>query len=811
MKIFDDIKYAMRMLIKSPGFSLLTLTILSLGLGAAIFGFGLLHAIVLKPLPFDEPHELIHLETAILERDINSREVTFDDFKDWRSTQTSFEDLGGFYSGTVNIRGTEKPERFDGGFMSWGSLPIIGVDPVMGRTFRESDSVFGAPYVIILGYQVWQRTFNGDEDILGQIIRVNGKDTEVIGVMPDGFHFPIEEDVWVPLRYDDSERTRGEGMTLEVFGRLKDNVSLGQATAEFQGITSQLATAYPDTNDGVTAVLKPYNDEYVDEGTQTAIWTMMAAVTFVLLIACANVANLLISRTSGRTQEVAIRSAMGAGRKRLVMQMLVESFLLALGGTLIGLVIAYWSMQGMVRFFGDSGVGLPFWVQLKLDGWSAVFAIAAATFTALIAGLAPAMRASGIGINLVLRENSRGSTSRQMKWLSQSLVVAEIALSFILLVLAGLTIRSSLVLQDFDVGARTDSMLTVRVGLPDAEYPEPASQAQFYEQLNERIREIRGVTAGAVTHGLPGTWNAGFNAYLPEGEEVSDDERLEYAPYIRITQGYFDAFEAPLLKGRDFDSRDTADSLPVVIVSQYFATETFGNEDPIGRQVRFGESGNADSPAVWRTIVGVSPDIKQTGIQDDEQRPHFYVPHAQDTIRFMSVAVRTSGDPKSMVPALRDVIQLLDPELPLYWVRTLEEDYKEQIAPSRILGICFGAFALIALLLAAGGLYGVISFNVNQRTPELGIRRALGANDKSIVGIVSKQAGIQLGLGLGLGILGGVFFSQIMESLLVGVSALDPWTYIGVALMLIAAVVIASLVPTRRAIRIDPMAALRYE
>lgn len=810
MKILDDIRYAARMLIKSPGFSLLTLTILSLGLGAAIFGFGMLHAIVLKPLPFEEPQELMHLETAILERDINSREVTYDDFKEWREMQTSFEDIGGFYTGTVNIMGTEKPERFDGGFMTHGSLPIIGVDPIMGRTFREADNVFGAPQVVILGYQVWQRSFNGDQDVVGRIIRVNGSDTEIIGVMPEGYLFPTQEDLWVPLRYDETERARGEGMTLEVFGRLKDGVTPGQARAEFQNITGQLAKAYPDTNEGVTAVVKPYSDEYVDDDTQKAIWTMMAAVTFVLLIACANVANLLLSRTSGRTQEVAIRAAMGAGRRRLVVQMLVEAFLLALGGALIGLVLAYWAMEGTVRFFGESGVGLPFWVVLKLDVWSAVFAIAAALLTAVVAGLVPALRASGLGINLVLRENSRGSTSRQMKWLSQLLVVVEIALSFVLLVLAGLTIRSSINLQDYDVGARTDSMLSVRVGLPEAEYKEPAEQARFYDELNERIREIRGVTAASVTHGLPGNWGD-WAPYLAEGEEVAEDTRPEFAPYVRVANGYFDAFEAPLRQGRDFDSRDTAESLPVIIINQSYATETFGAESPLGRQIRIGEPDNADRPAVWRTIVGVSPDIRQVGLQNDENPPAFYVPQVQDPSRFMSVAVRTSGEPKAMTPALRDVIQLLDPELPLYWVRTLEEGYAEQIAPARILGICFGAFALIALLLAAGGLYGVISFNVNQRTPELGIRRALGADSRSIVSVVSRQAGIQLALGLVLGAGLSIGASKVMESLLTGVSAFDPWTFFGVMIMLTLAVLIASMVPTRRAIRIDPMAALRYE
>ncbi|NNK98551.1 MAG: FtsX-like permease family protein, partial [Xanthomonadales bacterium] len=441
--------------------------------------------------------------------------------------------------------------------------------------------------------------------------------------------------------------------------------------------------------------------------------------------------------------------------------------------------------------------------------WSAVFAIAAAGVTTLLAGLIPALRASGLGINLVLRENSRGATSRQTKWLSQSLVVTEIALSFILLVLAGLTIQTSLIMQEYDVGVRVDNMLTVRLGLPEADYETPLKQSQFYTELNERIKTIPGVSSSTITQGLPGSWS-NWAAYLPEGEEVTDDQRPEFAPYIGVANGYFEAFESPLLQGREFDERDTAESLPVVIVNQTYATKVFGADSPLGRQVRFGTPDSGERSPEWRTIVGVSRHIKQTGLQEERDLPTFYVPMAQEPARFMSVALRTTGEPKSVVPALRNVVEQIDPELPLYWIQTLMEGFQDQIAPNRILGICFGIFALIALVLAAGGLYGVISFNVIQRTPELGVRRALGADDKSIGLLVSKQAALQLGLGLGIGILGAVGASRVMESLIL-VSPLDPKTYVIVALLLIVSVIIATLIPSRRAMRIEPMAALRYD
>ena len=810
MNLIDDLRYAFRVLSKSPGFSLLTLLILSLGLGSAISGFGVLHAIVLKPLPFDDAHELVHLERAILERDLGSLELTWDDFNDWREMQTSFEDIGAFYTGTVNIRGAEKPERFDGGFMSDGSFEIVGIEPLLGRTFRETDAMFGAPDVIILGYDVWQRTFNGDPDIIGELVRANGADAEVIGVMPEGVEFPLAEDVWVPLRFDEANRKRGDGITLEGFGRLKDDVSIDRARAEFASITAQLEEAYPETSEGVTAVIKPFAHEYVGEDTRKAIWTMMVAVTLVLLIACANVANLLLSRTSGRTQEVAIRAAVGAGRGRLIMQMLFESLLLALGGAVIGLILAYWSIMASDRFFGEGGTGLPFWVVLELDSRSAVFAICAAVFTALIAGLVPALRASGININGVLREGAQSVTSRQGKWLSQSLVVVEIALSFILLTLAALTIQSSLELQEHKVGARTDSLLTARIGLPQAEYPEEERQARFFLELNNRLAEMRGVSAASVTGGLPGTWGGNWTPYLPEGKQVTDDERSVWVPFVSVAPGYFDAFEAPLLQGRDFDDSDTADSLPVVIVNQYYVENEMAGRDPVGSRVRFTRPGDEEQPEDWRTIVGVSQDIRQTGVNDNQERSVFWVPISQVPVRFASVALRTSGDPLRMTPALRDTVQQLDPDLPLYWVRTLEQTYETETAPNRLLGIYFGAFAVIALFLAAGGTYGVISFNVNQRTPEFGIRRALGANDQNILRIVSRQALDQLGIGLGLGIVGAYGAAQVMQSLLI-VPVDNPAVFIGVGLLLVAAVVIACVAPTLRAMRIEPMAALRYE
>ncbi len=811
MRILDDLRLALRQLAKAPGFMALTLAILSLGLGAAIYGFGILYAAVLKPLPFPAAHELMHLEVSIPSQDVDSREVTWDDFKDWREQQTSFVDLAAFYNGTVNVTGSERPERYDGGFMSANAFDLLGVRPILGRNFVEGEGVFGAPDVVILGYDLWQRAYNGDPDIVGKVLRVNGRDSEVVGVMPEGFLFPFNDQLWVPLRFDESQMTgRGGGITLEVYGRLKPGVTRAQASAEFEGISARLAEAYPDTNSGIVPVVKPYAFEYIDKGTRAIIWTMMLAVVFVLLIACANVANLLMARTAGRTQEIAVRAAIGAGRRRLVVQMLSESIVLNLIGALVGLALAYWAMKSTDAFMAASNNPPPYWVQFVLDSRSAVFAVLAALAASLLAGIVPALRASGVNINGVLRENARGSTSRRLKWVSQALVVGEIALSFTLLIAAALTTRSVMNVSDVDVGADIDGVMTARIGLPQGTYDETTDQVAFFTQLRDRLAQANGIEDVVITTSLPGTWSD-WRGYLADGQEEAPDTPPPPAPYVYMTPGFFDVFNIELLSGRDFDERDTADSEPVVIVNQEFASKAFPGEDAVGRRVRMGDSRIPDAQPVWRTIVGVTSNVRHRHVMDTTRDPVFYVPVQQEPARFMSIAMRGQSNPSGLVATLRDNVRVLDADMPMYWVQTLDETYRQQSAPTRLIGVVFAMLAIIALVLAAGGLYGVISFSVNQRTAELGIRRALGARDGNIFRLVSRQAFIQLGLGLGLGLFGGAGVAQGLKALLVDVSPNDPTSYLTVGALLIAAVAVASYLPTRRAVGIEPMAALRYE
>ncbi len=766
---------------------------------------------MLKPLPFPDPQQLMHLEVAIPSEDVDSHEVPWDDFKDWRAQQSSFDDLAAFYNGTVNVSGAERPARYDGGFVSASTFTQLGVKPILGRSFVDAENVYGAPDVVMLGYQIWQRTYNADPNIVGRILRVNGRDSEVIGVMPEGFRFPFNEDLWVPLRFDESKmEKRGGGITLEVFGRLLPGVSRGEAVAEFEAIAARLADAYPESNRGFVPVIKPYAQEYVDKETRAVVWTMMMAVIFVLLIACANVANLLLARTTGRTQEIAVRAAIGAGRRRLVMQMLSESVVLNLVGAFIGLGLAYWAMKGTHWFMQNSDNGPPYWVQFVLDSRSTMFALVTALVASLLAGIVPALRASGVNINGVLRENSRGSTSRRMKWLSQSLVVGEIALSFTLLIAAALTTRSAINLSEYDVGANVDGVMTARIGLPEATYGDPLQQAFFYNQLRDRLAQAPGITKASITSSLPGTWS-GWRGYLGEGQEEVTDAPPVSAPYIPLTTGFFDTFDVPMSSGRDFDGRDTADSEPVVIVNEEFVKRVYPGEDAVGRRVRLGDPRNPDAPVTWRTIVGVSGTVHHADITRGDVEPTFYVPLAQEPLRFMSVAMRGPADSSALVATLRETLGSLDDDLPMYWVRTLHETYRSQAAPNKLISVVFGVLAGIALLLAAGGLYGVISFSVGQRTPELGIRRALGATDSNIFRLISRQAMIQLGIGLALGLAGGAAVAKALETVLVGVKPNDPMSFLVVAALLIGSVAIASYLPTRRAVRVHPMAALHYQ
>jgi len=803
--ILKDIRYGGRMLLKHPGLTAIAVLALTLGIGLTTTMFSIVYGALYRGLPFEDAHSLMHLERSNLSRDIESMEVTIHDFVDWREQQTSFEGLAAYYEGTVNVSGTEaRPDRYDGAFISANAFGLLRARPALGRTFRPGEDAPGAEPTIILGHAAWRDRYGADPSVIGRTIRVNGEQATVIGVMPEGFAFPTSQEVWVPLRMDPLQLERGEGQTLEVFGRLKEGSSIDQAHAELAAIARRLELEYPETNEGVGPVIKPFTEEYIGEEPTALLHTMLAAVFGVLLIACANVANLLLARATVRGREVAIRSALGADRLRVIIQLLTETAVLAAVGGALGLAVGWVGVELFNRSIVDTNP--PFWIDIRIDPIAVAFVIALVFVSSLVAGLIPALQASGGRVGEILKDESRGSSSMRIGRFSKALVVAEIALSFGLLVAAGLTIKSVVKLKNIDYGFAMDDIFTARVGLFESDYPDDASRARFFEELRERLASKPGVRAAALTTSLPGpgSWGTRFGI---EGEVYDRDQDYPVARWAVITPGFFETFDVELLRGRDFTVQDDADALPVAIVNESFAAKFFPDSDPLGRRFRMGAS---ESEAPWLTVVGVAPDMYMSG-PDNEQPEGFYVPVPQNTQRFMSIALRADGPPMALAPVVRDEVIAIDENLPIYWVRTLSDAIRAGTWFYIVFGTLFMVFGAVALLLAAIGLYGVMAFSVSRRTKEVGVRMALGAETGHVLKMVLKQGMFQLAFGVVLGLGLGALLSFALRIILFDVEPLDPTIFAAIVVVLVGTGMLATLLPARRATRVDPIIALRYE
>ena len=810
-----EFRLAARSLAKAPGFSLLAIAILGIGLGFTVFMYTALNGYIFSPLPFDEADRIMHLERNQLSEGIESMEVTQSDFIDWRREQTSFDDISGFYEGTVNISGsTDRPDRYDGAFITPGGLSQLREQPLLGRLFREEESQPGGPDVVLLGYNVWQFRYNGDANIVGQIVRVNSKPAEVIGVMPQGFSFPLSADVWVPLKIDVSQfDERTDGITLEVFGRLRDGVSQDQALAEFRTIAAGLAETHVE-NEGISAVIKPYTEEYIGGGTQQAILTILAGAVLVLLIACANVANLIMARAVKRQREMAIRAAIGSTRRRLVMTVMAETIILAALASVLALFAAYWGGKAVMAYFVAADQAPPFWVKLEPDLNVFLVTIGIALFAAFVAGLMPALRAAKIDLNSNLKEGGHGMAGGVSK-MAGTLVVVEIALSCALLVSAGLTSRSIIEMNQRSVGADTKNVIVGRMALFEESYPTGASQRQFFRDVADRMAADPQVIATSAGTSLPGDYPSGFQWISVEGYELPTEVYGNFAPYTQVAYvepDYFDLFGIPLLAGDYFKLSDNEDSEPVLVITRQFAEWAFPDvpmAEVVGRRIRFAQADHeTDEP--WRRVVGVTENVHIDGL-DDEPQPTTFVPMAQEPVRYAFVIARLRSDPLAFANRFRDVVQQVDSDTPVYWLQTVDQRIAAQLSGPNVQTTLFMLMAAAAILLSAGGLYAVLSYSVGQRTQEIGVRRALGAMDSGIIGMVAKRGAWQLGLGLGVGLILAVGLGQLLSSQLFGVSAFDPLSYIVAVGVLAVATVVATVVPTRRALRIDPMQALRYE
>lgn len=804
---FADLKYGARMIVKHPGLAAISIVALALGIGLTTMMWSITYGGILRGLPFDHAEQLIHLERARPSHDIESYGVPIHDFAAWRASQHSFEDLSAWYEGTVNVSGPEgRPERFDGAFITASAFRMVRVQPALGRFFTDEEERPGGAAIAVIGYDLWQNRYEGDPAIIGKTMRANGVTTEIIGVMPRGFLFPTQAKIWLPLRLDPvAIQPWGTGTFLEVMGRLKPGVTMEAARQDIAVVCTRIAAEHPKENEGVTPLLKPFTEEYIGQEPTIMLWTMMAAVLGVLLIACSNVANLLLARAAVRTKEVAIRTALGASRWRVVSQLLTESLVLAATGAVIGIGIAAIGIRLFNNALVDSNP--PFWIDIKLDLPVLLFVVAITLLAALVCGVIPALQATRTNIQSVLKDESRGASSLRMGRFSRGLVVAEIALSGGLLVGAGFMIQSVIQRSRFDYGVPTAQVFTARVGLFEAAYPDSASHAAFWTNLETRLTALpgqRGVALMTVLPGLEG-WGANFAV---EGRSYAHERDYPLTRHVAVTPGFFTAFGLAALQGRLLGTGDIAGTLPVIVVTRGWVTKFMSGEDPLGKRIRLG---GVDTHEPWLTIVGVVPDVWYDGTDDSPMRVAIFKPVAQGDYRFLSMAIPSSGDPMRFAEPVRSAVTAIDADQPIYFARTLDATIAQNGWFYSVFGSLFAVFGAAALFLATVGVYGVMSFAVTRRTQEIGVRMALGAGGRDVLRMFLRQGTIQIAVGLTLGVALAWGLSQGLKFVMFQVNVANPVMYFGVSMVLALTGLVAILIPAMRATKIDPLTALRYD
>jgi predicted permease len=802
--IFTDLRLAFRSLLKSPGHALLATLILATGLALTLLMASVINAYVLKPLPFAQSQRLMHLWTQHDNGNISG--VLLHDLLDWRERQTSFTELAGLYSGSVNLSGGERPLRFDGCFTTANLFEMLQVEPILGRTFVEGEDDPDAPLVAILGYNLWRNQFAADAKIIGTTVRTNGMEAEVVGVMPAGFGFPLGEELWLPLRMDPAQMDRDQGYYLEVFGRLRDQVSIGQARAELRTISEQLAQLYPETNQGRAGALEPLVYRYVDTGMRSILLAMLGCVFLVLVIACSNVANLVFVRIASRERETAVRVALGAGRWRLLAPVLAECLVISVTATIIGFMLAQTGARALFELLRISWEDQPYWTEITIDWRILVFVAGAALITTLMSGLIPALRASSSNVRSAIGSAGRGISGNPLGRLSRGLVVAEIALSCVVLVCAGLMVRTVLNLNKVDLGADTSQVLAGRIGLFDAVYAEPEDRLRLYESLVEGLDRLPGVESAALSTSLPGTFASGAY-YEIEGQEAPPDGGRQVTHFSIVTPGYFELFRVPTIAGRSLRPEDRPDSQPVAVISELMAEQMGGSDAAVGKRLQLtGGTMQGD----WFTVVGVVPTVVQDEV-NDYVLPVVYLPVTQADTSFISIAMRTHGDPLAHAELLQQTVMELDPDLPVYWLQSLDDWIGTTHFIPRLLATMFLIFAGAGLILAAVGLYGVLAYTVVSRTQELGVRRALGASSSVILRLLLHQGTVQLAIGLASGLVIAALFARLLSRSLFGVTPFDSLTFGVVIVVTAATATIASVLPARHALTVEPAVALRHD
>lgn len=807
-QLFTDIRSGVRMLIKYPTLSLVAILTLGLGIGLSTTVFCVVNGGLFKGLPFPNADRIVAVVGTNPSQNQPRQPLSVHDLAVWQTRQTSFERIGAYGFAPMNLSNEQgRPERFSGGQLTVEAFEALGVQPMIGRGFRAGEDKPGAPPVILLSYELWRDRFGSSREIVGQAIRVNGVQREVIGVMPAQFAFPIREALWAPLVVDPLAKPRGQGANHLVIARLKPDVTIAEAKAQAAAIASQLESEYPATNRGIGADVMPYAKTILGPEIYALLFTMLGAGIGVLLIACVNVSNLLIARASLRRREVAVRMALGAARHRIVRQHLTEVLVLATVGAGIGIVLSIFGMRWFTQALSVNPP--PFWITFALDYRVMLFVLGLIVLASLFAGAVPALHAIRVNAGSALKDDSRSSTSARLGRFSSGLVIAELAVSCGLLIAAGLMIKSVVQLKNVSMPFAIENILTARVDLPRATYPDSPASIRFFEQLLPRLQAVPGVEAATLSDGLPAAGNGTIPVQI-EGKAYAQDSDYPLAREGIVTPGYFDTFQTRIRSGREFTTADTAVGQPVAIINESFARTHYPGIDPIGRQMKRIRPG-AKEP--WLTIVGVVPDLLMEGIGNNNASPvGYYIPIAQsDVANGVRIAVRTRGEPAAVTPLIRSAVTSLDSDLAIYEISTLRRVIDRQTWFYRVFGTFFMAFGICALLLAAAGLYGIMSFAVTQRTREMGVRSALGAQGAQLVFLVMRKSVVQLAIGLFLGLGLALLASGALQPVLYHVNPRDSAVFMAVVATLALVSLIASFLPARRVTRIDPVLALANE
>ncbi|HSE12712.1 MAG TPA: ADOP family duplicated permease [Rudaea sp.] len=799
-----ELRQGLRSLSSHLGFSALVVGVLASGLACVMFMLVMINGLVLRPLPFPEPDRLLHAGVTDGSNDGRLTDVSGRDLLELRRRLADMANVAGYESATVNLSDLDRPERFDGAMISANLGQVLGVAPILGRDFNESDEQAGAPAVVLLSHTLWQSRYGGDPGIIGRQIRVNTRPTTVVGIMPAGMSYPYREVVWIPatLREDVPDPENSYVVAMRVHAGV-DKAAIATALEAWR---NDAARVDPERFRGLRAGVESLSLYTINRTTRIVLGIMLAAVVLVLLVACANAANLLLLRTLSRRQELAVRVALGASRSRVALHLLAQSLLLALIATAVALPLATLAMKREGDILRSSPNGVADWLRFDLDWNLIAMAIGAALLTAVATGLLPALRASRDSVSNTLRDGSRGTTGGSfMRW-SRVLVIGEVAMSCALLIVVGTMIRGIVTLDRMDLGFDSSRLLSARVALFTSTYPTGADQVRLYEKLTDRLRGDPEVVDASVATTLPMRFGANRDI-LPAGVAADGDIGLPKVRYGAADDHFVSTYGLHMLRGRFFDARDTSGAARVAVVDAAFAQRYFEGGDVVGRQFRL-DPRSADGPSV--TIIGVISPLKLDA-PGDEVQPVMLAPLRQDPARFVSLVVHTRGDPNAFAPRLNAIMHEVDADTPLYWVRDFAAVIAEATFGEHVVAQLFGVFGIIALILAGAGLYGITAFSVGQRTREIGVRRALGAPATGVLRSLFARTGWQLGLGLAAGLALGIPLARVLTGTLHSISADDIATPLVALTILIAAATFAVIVPARRALRIDPTEALRYE